>query len=71
MYITYIYIINNYLKKIIGFLFAFGDYSLIHMSKDGENSISIVSTLVLNTTQIKLKNKIIYLGKHYKIFIIL
>ena len=64
-----------YLKKIINlipFLLAFGDYSLIHRSSDSENSISMASTLVialvLNTTQKNLKEKIIYLGKHYKIY---
>ena len=53
-----------YLIKIINFipfLFSFGNYSLVHRSKDGENSILMASTvaiaLVFNATQTNLKDK--------------
>lgn len=57
-----------YLIKIINFipfLFSFGNYSLVHRSKDGENSILMASTvaiaLVFNATQTNLKDKVMYL----------
>ena len=63
-------IVIFYLIKIVNFipfLFSFGNYSLTHRSKDGENSILMASTvaiaLVFNATQTNLKEKILFLSQ--------
>ena len=65
-------IVIFYLIKIVNFipfLFSFGNYSLTHRSKDGENSILMASTvaiaLVFNATQTNLKEKILFLSQSF------
>lgn len=70
LHILCMLVVIYYLIKIVNFvpfLFSFGDYSLTHRSKDGENSIRMASTvviaLVFNATQTNLKEKILFLSQ--------